>query len=161
MRVSRFTTLALILAVITVTIALIPGCKRVRPLSAIPGHEAEAQEKTVAPSQVEKEAKLIEVATSRRQWTGVAVSREGRIFVNFPRWSDDVPVSVGEILELGEVIPFPNEEWNDWDPSRPPGDHFICVQSVHIVVVKVDLRVGRGPSETKVKLAADARHRRR
>lgn len=29
---------------------------------------------------------LVEVAQSDRQWTGVAVSKEGRIFVNYPRW---------------------------------------------------------------------------
>ena len=29
--------------------------------------------------------------------TGVTVARNGRIFVNFPRWGDDVPFTVGEI----------------------------------------------------------------
>ncbi|HER44270.1 MAG TPA: hypothetical protein ENO08_07415 [Candidatus Eisenbacteria bacterium] len=75
---------------------------------------------------------LAEVAASEYQWTGVAVSREGRIFVNFPLWSKDVPVSVGELDELGEIIPYPNEEWNVWNPALDPAEHFVCVQSVHI-----------------------------
>ena len=29
--------------------------------------------------------------------TGVTVAKGGRIFVNFPRWGDDVPFTVGEI----------------------------------------------------------------
>ncbi len=75
---------------------------------------------------------LIEVATSERQWTGVAVSREGRVFVNFPRWSLDVPVSVGELNGDGTVRPYPGEEPNDWKPGDDPGVHFICVQSVYV-----------------------------
>jgi len=75
---------------------------------------------------------LAEIAVSEYQWTGVAVSREGRIFVNFPLWSEDVPVSVGELNELGEIIPYPSEQWNGWNPKLDPGEHFVCVQSVHI-----------------------------
>jgi sugar lactone lactonase YvrE len=78
------------------------------------------------------EVRLVEVAASERQWTGIAVSREGRIFVNFPRWSPDVPVSVGELNGDGTVRPYPGEEPNDWKPGDDPGTHFICVQSVHV-----------------------------
>ena len=31
------------------------------------------------------------------QATGVAVSADGRVFVNFPRWTEDSPVSVAEV----------------------------------------------------------------
>jgi len=63
-----------------------------------------------------------------QQVTGVAVSRSGRIFVNFPDWSDGHTISVAEIIN-GKPEPFPNEEWN-----RPgtPKDHFVCVQSVYV-----------------------------
>ena len=40
--------------------------------------------------------------------TGVTVSRTGRIFVTFPRWGDDVPFTVGEIVGLGKVVPYPD-----------------------------------------------------
>lgn len=75
---------------------------------------------------------LIEVARSEKQWTGVAVSHEGRIFVNYPRWSDDVPVSVAEILPTGAIKPYPDETWNHWAPGLSPKEHFVCVQSVHV-----------------------------
>lgn len=75
---------------------------------------------------------LIEVATGERQWTGIAVSRTGRIFVNFPRWSSDVPVSVGELKADGTVRPYPDEERNGWSPGDDPGAGFVCVQSVHV-----------------------------
>ncbi|MDP6634726.1 MAG: L-dopachrome tautomerase-related protein [Phycisphaerae bacterium] len=75
---------------------------------------------------------LTEVAASTSQWTGVAISKEGRIFINYPRWSDSVPISVGEITPDGEIIPYPNKKWNAWTPSDPPGEHFVCVQSVYV-----------------------------
>jgi sugar lactone lactonase YvrE len=77
-------------------------------------------------------AELSLVAESEQLWTGVAVSREGRIFVNYPRWSPLVTVSVGEISASGDVAPFPNEDWNTWTPGLDPADHFICVQSVYV-----------------------------
>ncbi|MDQ3200470.1 MAG: major royal jelly family protein [Verrucomicrobiota bacterium] len=63
-----------------------------------------------------------------QQVTGVAVSKRGRIFVNFPNWSDNHTVSVAEIVR-GEPHPYPNEEWNR---AGAPGKHFVCVQSVYV-----------------------------
>jgi len=77
-------------------------------------------------------ASLVEVARSDRQWTGVAVTRDGRIFVNYPRWSDTVPISVGEVLPDGDVKPYPTEEMNRWDASLTPKNHFVGVQSVYV-----------------------------
>ena len=76
--------------------------------------------------------KLKIVAASNRQWTGVAVSREGRIFVNFPRWSDEVPFSVGEIQKDRSIKPYPDRVWNLWSEHLFPEDHFVCVQSVYV-----------------------------
>ena len=70
------------------------------------------------------------VAESEHQWTGVAVTTEGRIFVNFPRWWPEVPVSVAEVLPDGTLSPYPNEAWNGWTPSADPMKSFVCVQSV-------------------------------
>lgn len=77
-------------------------------------------------------ATLDEIAFSERQWTGAAVSKEGRMFVNYPRWSDRVPVSVAEITIYGTVNPIPNEIWNSWSPGKSPQDHLVAVQSVYI-----------------------------
>jgi sugar lactone lactonase YvrE len=79
-----------------------------------------------------KANQLVEVATSEYQWTGVAVSREGRIFVNYPRWSRAIPMSVGEVAPSCEVEPYPDGEWNEWEAGVSVGDHFVCVQSVYI-----------------------------
>jgi sugar lactone lactonase YvrE len=74
-------------------------------------------------------AELQEVASfPNQQVTGVAVSRSGRIFVNFPDWSDDHTVSVAEVVD-GKAKAFPNEDWNK---SGSPDSHFVCVQSVYV-----------------------------
>jgi hypothetical protein len=39
---------------------------------------------------------------------GVAVSAQGRVFVNFPFWSDDHTISVAEVVD-GKLRPFPDE----------------------------------------------------
>lgn len=73
---------------------------------------------------------LGDVQQSQVKWTGVAVSGTNRVFVSYPR-GNCIPFSVGEIIE-GEVIPYPNVEWNNWNISVTPNNHFICVQSVYI-----------------------------
>ena len=74
------------------------------------------------------------VARFAHQVTGVTVSEDNRIFVNFPRWTEDTAVSVAELLPGGEVQAYPDEEWNSWRNARKdevtPDDHWVCVQSV-------------------------------
>lgn len=81
----------------------------------------------------EGKAALSKVARFEHQVTGVTVARDGRIFVNFPRWSEDAPVSVAELKD-GKPVPFPDDHWNAWRNARAdelsPKDHFVCVQSV-------------------------------
>ncbi|SER29564.1 MULTISPECIES: L-dopachrome tautomerase-related protein [Pseudomonas] len=60
--------------------------------------------------------------------TGVTVSEQGRLFVNFPQWGDNAPFSVGEIRD-GKVVPYPDQAINTPDP-KAPARHFISVQSV-------------------------------
>lgn len=60
--------------------------------------------------------------------TGVTVTEHGRIFVNFPRWGDKVPFTVGEIRD-GQVVAYPNLAFNQEHPSDP-GKGLISVQSV-------------------------------
>jgi sugar lactone lactonase YvrE len=68
------------------------------------------------------------IAESQYQWTGIAISKKDKMFVNFPRWSQETPVSVGEIIN-GEVQPFPDSDWNNW-PKDSPTKAFVCVQSI-------------------------------
>lgn len=98
--------------------------------TAVPARKAPAEApKAAAP----EGAKLQLVAAFDHQVTGVAVAKDGRIFVNFPRWTEDSPISVGE-LKNGKVVPYPDPDWNSWRNARQdeitPQDHFVCVQSV-------------------------------
>jgi sugar lactone lactonase YvrE len=60
--------------------------------------------------------------------TGVTVSHAGRIFINFPKWGDEVPATVTELRD-GSCAPYPDQAWNtptgDDDPNA-----FVSVQSV-------------------------------
>lgn len=80
---------------------------------------------------INQEDPLELIAEHDKLWTGLTISNEGRIFVNFPRWSKDVPISVGEIVD-GKVQPYPNKDWNSWTQDLPIGNSFVCVQSVFI-----------------------------
>jgi hypothetical protein len=77
---------------------------------------------------------LKKVATFEHQVTGVTVGKNDRIFVNFPRWSEDSPVSVAEVMKDGSIKPFPDKAWNSWRNALKnkvtPQDHWVCVQSV-------------------------------
>ncbi|HEY0790750.1 MAG TPA: L-dopachrome tautomerase-related protein [Chthoniobacterales bacterium] len=64
-----------------------------------------------------------------QQVTGVAISREGRLFVNLPYWSEPHTVSVAEVKD-GKLVPYPDEVWNQ--NSGDPGTRFVCVQSVYV-----------------------------
>ncbi len=75
---------------------------------------------------------LVLVAESPQLWTGIAVSNEGRMFVNFPRWFPNVPISVAELASNDSLMPYPNEEWNNWHPESSAKDYFVCVQSVYL-----------------------------
>ena len=85
------------------------------------------------PALAEPQAELAPVASFPHQVTGVAVSADGRIFVNFPRWTEDAPVSVAELKD-GKAVPYPDADWNSWRNARKdeldPKTHFVCVQSV-------------------------------
>lgn len=74
------------------------------------------------------------VAEFDHQVTGVTVAADGRIFVNFPRWTEDSAISVAELLPDGGLRPYPDEEWNSWRNenafAKSLDQHFVCVQAV-------------------------------
>jgi sugar lactone lactonase YvrE len=80
------------------------------------------------------ERPLTQVASSPTQWTGVAVSQSGRVFVNSPNWHEGHTWSVAELQPDGTLVPFPDETSNRFDPRLRsiPVNHFVCVQSVHV-----------------------------
>ncbi len=79
-------------------------------------------------------SRLEQVAAFGGQVTGVAVAKNGRMFVNFPRWEKDVPASVAEVLPGGRLRPYPDAGWNAWSNMKPLStqDHWVCVQSVTV-----------------------------
>ncbi len=95
--------------------------------TALSGQASLAAETQAAPA-------LTQVAGFAHQVTGVTVSPAGRVFVNFPRWTDDAPVSVAELLPGGALRPYPDEAWNSYRNTlagkMSVADHFVCVQSV-------------------------------
>lgn len=104
-------------------------------IPAIGCNRTKSKKGTESPVSKQEEAPLyeiVEVAQSEHQWTGVAVSRDGRIFVCYPRWSDYVPMSVGEVISETEVVPYPNKNLNEWDLTGSVRDQFVCAQSVYI-----------------------------
>ena len=80
---------------------------------------------------MEQEAQVQQVAEIQgQQLTGVAIYKK-RLFVNFPRWRENVTHSVSEIVSNNEFVPYPNQRWNSWQLGNPVNDSvFVAVQSV-------------------------------
>lgn len=60
--------------------------------------------------------------------TGVTVSHKGRVFVNFPRWGDDVEYTVAEVKD-GRHSAYPDQAINTTDSTDLAGT-LVSVQSV-------------------------------
>jgi sugar lactone lactonase YvrE len=61
--------------------------------------------------------------------TGVTVANNGRIFVNFPKWGDDVEYTVAEVKD-GKTLPYPNADINRYTNGNDQADKLVSVQSV-------------------------------
>lgn len=95
----------------------------------------------------------IEEVTSFKgiQVTGITISDNGRMFVNFPRWRDGVPFSVAEVLKDGSHKPYPNREMNTWENGNKASSYkFICVQSVVAYKDKLYVLDTKNPSMKQV-----------
>ena len=103
-------------------------------LASLLAPPAWAQNQSVAPVPAPASFRLEETASFEHQATGVACTPDGRVFVNFPRWTEDAPISVAEVMKDGTLKPYPDEAWNSWRnaaaATMKPADHFVCVQSV-------------------------------
>ena len=97
----------------------------------MPGRSGAVTQADQAKTGTRSPASLEKVASFTHQVTGVAVTETGRIFVNFPRWSEDVPMSLAEVMPDGKLRPYPDEEWNHYRNAAPlaANEHFICVQA--------------------------------
>lgn len=69
---------------------------------------------------------------STYQLTGVAVSKNGRLFTNYPLWQGPHKYSLVEIIGKNDVKPYPNEEMNQWTEGEDGRNKWVCVQAVYI-----------------------------
>jgi len=64
---------------------------------------------------------------------GVVVSKQGRIFISYPRLVDEVEFTVAELKQPnqknGDPVPYPNREIHDSD-SAPPSERLLSVQGI-------------------------------
>ncbi|SFF13618.1 hypothetical protein [Spirosoma endophyticum] len=66
------------------------------------------------------------------QLTGVAVSKDGRLFSCYPLWPGPHQYSVVEILPDNGVKPYPDELWNSWQEGDNGKNKWVCVQAVYV-----------------------------
>lgn len=77
-------------------------------------------------------AQLEKAATSDVVWNSVATSSDGRVFVNFPRIEGDKGMRIGEVLKNGKIIPYPNEDWNNWESGADVNEKLVRTNSLRI-----------------------------
>ncbi len=72
-------------------------------------------------------------AESEYPINGIAISKKsGRKFVSMPQWlNDKKSYSVAELKEDGSIVPFPGNNWNEFNPENKLNS-FINVNSVFI-----------------------------
>lgn len=61
--------------------------------------------------------------------TGITVADSGRIFINYPRWGDNVIYTVAEVID-GIPVPYPNLAINNYKAGKDPSKHLVAAQSV-------------------------------
>lgn len=66
------------------------------------------------------------------QFTGVAVSAKGRLFVTYPLWSDTYKYAVVEVMKDGTLKPYPDAETNNWKPGQDGMNKWVCVQTAYV-----------------------------
>jgi sugar lactone lactonase YvrE len=118
-------------------LSLLLGCKDDKPAvqTRTEFHALPASARETPPAQIKPE--IVATFTGPMP-TGVTVSREGRIFVCFPRWGDPVAYTVAELVGR-DIRPFPSESLNQMVTANQEGspdtgiadaNHLISVQSV-------------------------------
>lgn len=66
------------------------------------------------------------------QLTGVAVSKDGRVFTCYPLWPGPHKWGVVEITGPEASKPYPDEEWNSWKEGDDGKNKWVCVQAVYV-----------------------------
>jgi sugar lactone lactonase YvrE len=66
------------------------------------------------------------------QLTGVAVSKDGRVFTCYPLWPGPRKWGVVEIVGPDACKPYPDEQWNSWTHGDDGKNKWVCVQAVYV-----------------------------
>ena len=66
---------------------------------------------------------------STYQITGISKEENGRLLINYPRWSSIYQYGVVQANGLHGKMPYPNEDMNQWQSGQPGQDKWVCVQS--------------------------------
>lgn len=66
---------------------------------------------------------------STYQITGIAKEENGRLLINYPRWSDIYKYAVVQAHGLSGKIPYPDVTMNLWQPGQSGINKWVCVQS--------------------------------
>ena len=66
------------------------------------------------------------------QFTGVAISAKGRLFVTYPRWDGPYKYAVVEVMKDGTANPYPDEATNQWQPGEDGMNKWVCVQTAYV-----------------------------
>jgi len=66
------------------------------------------------------------------QFTGVAVSAKGRLFVTYPRWEGPYKYAVVEVMKDGTAKPYPDVSMNEWAPGQVGLNKWVCVQTAYV-----------------------------
>jgi sugar lactone lactonase YvrE len=69
---------------------------------------------------------------STYQLTGVAVSKSGRLFTNYPDWKGPHQYALVEVMPVTRVAPYPNDTMNTWKPGENGMTKWVCVQAINI-----------------------------
>jgi len=69
---------------------------------------------------------------SMYELTGVAVSKTGRIFTNYPLWNSPHKYDVVEVTSLTQNKPYPNLFANSWHNGEEGLSKWVCVQAVYV-----------------------------
>ena len=112
-------------------VASFTGCKSDNPKVATNPNKtvqlARAKDADQRSNQVNSDRLEVFATVNGPMPTGIAVSKQNRVFTNFPRWGDPVEYTVAEIVN-GKIQPFPSKELNDSNGDL--SKNLFAVQSV-------------------------------
>jgi sugar lactone lactonase YvrE len=96
------------------------------------GQKSDQQTKDSTMKTTDSSSSVLEevYADSTYQLTGVAISPEGRLFINYPYWLDKHSYSVVEVGQDKKPVLYPDSAWNSFKKGDNGKDKFVCVQAV-------------------------------